>query len=137
MNRIGNWFRNAGRSFTAGLRRFMTGRYGTDRLNMTILGTSLVLCLIALFIRNPYVNLFLSLISNGLLIWALFRTFSRNTYKRYLENSRFLQIIEQAKDRKHRYFNCPKCHQRIRVPKGKGKISITCPKCHERFIRKT
>ncbi len=137
MNCIGNWLRQLGRSLNAGLRSFMTGRYGTDRLNMSILGVSLILCLTALFIRNPAVNLVISLISNALLIWALFRTFSRNTYRRYLENSRFLQTIEQIKDRKHRYFNCPKCHQRIRVPRGKGKISITCPKCREKFVKKT
>jgi hypothetical protein len=25
----------------------------------------------------------------------------------------------------------------VRVPKGKGKISISCPKCKEKFIKHT
>ena len=46
-------------------------------------------------------------------------------------------IFDRLKDRQHRYFACPKCRQTVRVPRGKGKISITCPKCREKFIRKT
>ena len=68
---------------------------------------------------------------------AIFRALSHNTYKRYRENRRFLQLWDQMKDREHRYYTCPKCRQSVRVPKGKGKIAITCPKCRERFIKKT
>ena len=25
----------------------------------------------------------------------------------------------------------------LRVPRGRGKISITCPKCHNQFIKKS
>jgi predicted phosphohydrolase len=46
-------------------------------------------------------------------------------------------LLEQLKDRDHRYFDCPRCRQRVRVPRGKGKISISCPKCHEKFVKKT
>ena len=126
MNRIKQWFL-----------RFMTGRYGTDKLNMWILGTGVVLCLISVFIRFAPVNLALTTGSYILMIWALFRTLSRNTYKRYRENRRFLMFLDRIKDRKHRYFDCPKCRQPVRVPRGKGKIMITCPKCKEKFQRKT
>ena len=119
------------------LQRFMMGRYGTDKLNMWILGGGLVLCLVSIFISNAYVDLALTAGSYGLMIWAIFRTFSRNTYKRYRENRRFLMLLDRIKDREHRYFDCPKCHQPVRVPRGKGKIMITCPKCKERFQRKT
>ncbi len=119
------------------LRRFMTGRYGTDKLNMWILGGGLILCLISLFIPNLYVNLALTLGSYGLMILAIFRTFSRNTYKRYRENRRFLMILDRIKDREHKYFDCPKCRQPVRVPRGKGKIMITCPKCQEKFPGKS
>ena len=71
------------------------------------------------------------------MILSLFRCFSRNTYKRYNENRKFLLMIDRIKDRDHRYYTCPKCRQTVRVPKGKGKISITCPKCREKFIKKT
>ena len=115
----------------------MAGRYGTDKLNTTILGAGVVLCLLSLFVRAPLVNLILTTASYVLMFWALFRCFSRNTYARYQENRRFLQLKDRWKDRDHRYFNCPRCRQPVRVPKGKGKISITCPKCREKFIKKT
>lgn len=126
MKRISQW-----------LQRFMTGRYGTDKLNMFILGGGLIVCLLALFIPVLAVNLALTLLSYGLMFWAIFRTFSRNTYRRYQENRKFLMLLDRIKDRKHKHFSCPKCHQPVRVPRGKGKIAITCPKCREKFIRKT
>ncbi len=120
-----------------GVRRFMSGRYGTDKLNMVILCTGLVISVISLFVRHMRTNLLLTTISYGFMFWAIFRCFSRNTYKRYQENRKFLQFFDRFKDRDHRYFDCPKCHQPVRVPRGKGKIAITCPRCKERFIRKT
>ena len=122
---------------TAKLQRFMAGRYGTDRLNMTILGVGLAACLISPFFHRPLINLLLTAVSYGLMIWALCRSFSRNTYKRYQENRKYLMFLQKFKDREHRYFDCPRCKQQVRVPRKKGKIAITCPKCKEKFIRKT
>ena len=48
-----------------------------------------------------------------------------------------MMILERIKDKEHRHYDCPKCRQPVRVPRGKGKIAITCPKCKEKFIRKT
>jgi len=117
--------------------RFMQGRYGTDKLNMTILGAGLILCLLVIFIKAPVLDLVLTVFSYVLMFWAIFRSFSRNTYKRYQENKKYLRLLERIKDREHRYFDCPRCHQPVRVPRGKGKIAITCPKCKEKFIKKT
>ncbi len=119
------------------LQRFMMGRYGTDKLNMAILGAGLIACLISMFLRFAPVNLALTLVSYILMGWAIFRTLSRNTYKRYEENRKYLLLLQRLKDRDHRYFHCPRCRQQVRVPKGKGKISISCPKCKEKFIKKT
>ena len=119
------------------LQRFMTGRYGTDKLNTLILAVGLVLCIISAFIRFWPVNIALSAGSYALMGLAIFRTLSRNTYKRYQENRRFLMILDRIKDREHRYFDCPKCRQPVRVPRKKGKIMITCPKCREKFQKKT
>ncbi|MBE6959339.1 MAG: hypothetical protein E7448_01255 [Ruminococcaceae bacterium] len=120
------------------IQRFMMGRYGTDKLNMTILGAGVVLCVVSLFFgRMPTVSLILTTLSYVLMFWAIFRTLSRNTYKRYRENRRYLMILERIKDKEHRHYDCPKCRQPVRVPRGKGKIAITCPKCKEKFIRKT
>ena len=137
MNGIGSWFRQFSARLSAGFRNFMAGRYGTDKLNMVILSVGLALSLLSVFFLYPPVNLLLVVLSYGLMIWAIFRALSRNTYKRYQENRKFLQLTGRAKDRNNRYFDCPKCRQMVRVPRGKGKISITCPRCHEKFIRKT
>ena len=120
-----------------GLRTLMVGRYGTDKLNMVILSAGLAACLVSSFVDSVKVNLLLTGVSYGLMIWALYRSFSRNTYKRYQENRKFLQFFDRLKDRDHRYYDCPKCRQVVRVPRGKGKIAITCPKCKERFVKKT
>ena len=58
-------------------------------------------------------------------------------YNRYQENRKFLQIVGRLKDRQNRYFDCPKCHQLVRVPRGKGKISIPCRNCGTVFQEKT
>ena len=118
-------------------RNFMVGRYGTDKLNMAILSAGLAVCLVSAFVDSVKLNLLLTAVSYGLMIWALYRSFSRQTYKRYQENRRFLQFFDRLKDRDHRYYDCPKCRQVVRVPRGKGKIAITCPKCKERFVKKT
>ena len=130
-------FRQFMAQLSASIQRFMVGRYGTDRLNMTILGIGLAACLISPFFKNVSINLLLTALSYGLMIWAICRSLSRNTYARYQENRKFLQFFDRLRDRQHRYYDCPKCHQVVRVPRGKGKIAITCPKCREKFIRKT
>ena len=76
------------------------------------------------------------------LIYAYYRVFSRNLSKRQAENYAFLswknQCVQRWQQRKtHRFYRCPKCKTVLRVPKGKGKISITCRSCGEKFIKKT
>lgn len=137
MNAISAWFRDLTRKMGDGLRRFMAGRYGTDKLNMTVLGVGLALSLVSLFIENDIADMVLTILSYGCMFWAIYRSFSRDTYKRYQENRKYLLMIDRIKDREHRHFECPRCHQVVRVPKGKGKIAITCPKCKERFIKKS
>ena len=137
MNGFRGWFRQFAMKLSARLRNFMMGRYGTDRLNMVILSVGLVASLLSVMFRSTPVNMVLFVLSYGMMFWAIFRTLSRNTYKRYQENRRFLQLVGRVKDREHRYFDCPKCRQMVRVPRGKGKISITCPRCREKFVKKT
>ncbi len=137
MKTNGGWFRNVSAKISAGLRRFMEGRYGSDRLNTAILIAALAIVAVYTFLPVGLVKTVLWIISYIFMFLAIYRMLSRNTYRRYQENRRFLQLIDRFKDRQHRYFNCPKCRQRVRVPRGKGKISITCPKCREKFVRKT
>lgn len=137
MGNFGSWLRRLGSSINKGTRRFMEGRYGTDKLNIFLLRTSLVLMLIDLFLPAGLLKLIFWALPMGLMIFCICRSFSRNIYRRYEENRKYLQLVDMVKDRQHRYFDCPKCRQRVRVPRGKGKISITCPKCREKFIKKT
>ena len=118
-------------------RRFMQGRYGTDKLNMVILGAGLVISLVNMFLPFRSLSVILTLVSYVFLGIAMFRCLSRNTYKRYRENRRYLLWLQRFKDKEHRYFDCPRCRQQVRVPKGKGKINISCPKCGNKFIKKT
>ena len=137
MNGFGGWLRQLGEKLKIGFSRFMMGRYGTDKLNTAILMAGVAICVLTLFTKNALLDMLLTLLAYGFMFLAIFRSFSRNTYKRYQENRKYLQLMDRIKDRQHRYYNCPRCHQVVRVPRGKGKIAITCPKCKEKFIKKT
>ena len=97
------------------LRRFMAGRYGTDKLNMAILAAALVGMLIgglgARFL-TPWLVI-CTYLSEALLIWSIFRTYSRNIEARRRENTRWLGFCSRIKDRRNRYFRCPKCGERF------------------------
>lgn len=137
MNGFSDWLRNKSAKLGAALRSFMVGRYGTDRLNMVILGGGLAASLLSVWVNRPGLSLIFFLLSYGLMIWAIYRSMSKNTFRRYQENRAFQQFFTRLKDRQNCYFNCPKCRQTVRVPRGKGKIAITCPRCHEKFVKKT
>ena len=137
MHAFGAMIRRLFMKLAAMTRRFMQGRYGTDKLNTAILVCGLAACFLAMLMPSALLHLLLTLASYILMGWAIFRMLSRNTYQRYQENCKYLRFMERLKDRGHRYFDCPRCHQPVRVPRGKGKISITCPKCKEKFIKKT
>ena len=126
------------------MQRFMAGRYGNDQLNQFIFIVAIISMVLEIITRQ---SLFYTL-TLVLLILAYVRVFSRNINKRYEENMKFLQKKDAIlnKFRKQKYYaaqrrnfhiyTCPQCKQKIRIPKGKGKISITCPKCRTSFIKK-
>ena len=119
----------------------MSGRYGVDNLNRFLLYVSLILFLLEmLFVR--WVDFFIVFYPIALVLLAIcyFRMFSRNMAKRNMENQKFLEIrdnILRRGDRTHRIFHCTNCGQKVRVPRGKGRISIRCPKCGREFIKRT
>ena len=127
------------------MQRFMAGRYGNDQLNQFIFIVAIISMLLEIITRQ---SLFYTL-TLVLLILAYVRVFSRNINKRYEENMKFLQKKDAIlnKFRKQKYYaaqrrnfhiyTSPQCKQKIRIPKGKGKISITCPKCRTSFIKKS
>ena len=131
-----NWFK-----------KFMYGRYGVDELSIALLGVSLIIMVI--FGLFPGYLRILSLIAYIPLIFYIFRTFSKNIFKRQQEYYKYLAFknsslskIRKYKNRiqgskTHKYFKCPNCGQELRVPKGNGKITVTCPKCKTSFKAKS
>ena len=127
------------------MQRFMAGRYGNDQLNQFIFIVAIISMVLEIITRQ---SLFYTL-TLVLLILAYVRVFSRNINKRYEENMKFLQkkdaILNKfrrqkyyaAQRRNFHIYTCPQCKQKIRIPKGKGKISIACPKCRTSFIKKS
>lgn len=132
-----NWFR-----------RVMYGRYGIDPLGIALVGFSFLLMILRGMFRGFFAGM-LSLLALAALMICYLRAFSRNLDKRRLENDWFMTwwrpiaqwfsgrgaAFHELQDYKH--FKCPKCGQKIRVPRGRGKVNITCPGCREQFIRKT
>lgn len=125
--------------------RFMQGRNGVDQLSQFLNIVILIIFGISLFVRwKP-----LYWIGLALLIYMYFRIFSKNISKRYAENQMFCNMrydlaIKKNKKKQewqqrkiYRFFRCPMCRQKVRVPKGRGKIAITCPKCRAEFIKRS
>jgi predicted membrane protein len=126
-------------------RQFMVGRYGMDQLGQFLLWIGVIIMLLSTFLANAI----LSAVSFILLILCYIRMFSKDTGRRYGENQKYLVHKEKflgffknfksrrEKNKNYHIYSCPTCKQKIRIPKGKGKICITCPKCHAEFIRKS
>ena len=123
-------------------RQFMIGRYGTDGLNQFLSIASIVLLLISLLTRFSLFT-WLGLV---LLVLCYYRSLSRNISKRTEENYQYYALKDRV-DRKFRglkdqwanrklyhYYRCPKCRQKLRVPRGRGRIQISCPRCGTQFI---
>ena len=132
--------------------RFMYGRNGVDQLNRALAAAYLILFFVGMLISNllksdtlAYV---FTVLENILVLILLFRTFSKNLYKRRAENQRWVNWWWKIKsnnagakarhaDKDHKYFTCKQCKTICRVPVGKGKIIITCPKCKAQIQAKT
>lgn len=125
------------------LQRFMMGRYGMDSFSKFMMGAVLVMWILDFFLDTRVLYSWSIL----LIIYVYFRMFSRNISKHYQENQKFLEIKNkvlarfrseksQMKQRKtHHIYKCPTCRQKIRIPRGKGRICITCPKCKTEFTK--
>ncbi len=131
-------------------RKFMYGRYGNDQLNVFLLVSALPFGLLSI-IFGGFLGLAFTLTQYVILAFWAMRFFSKNVHKRRSENMAFLGIwrmlqgkfsgvsgfFSRLKDRKHKYFKCPKCKSRLRVPRGRGEITVTCPRCRNRFDKKS
>ena len=129
--------------------RFMQGRYGIDQLSKFLLITGLAVVLLSAFFGETEVSMLLYIFGWGVVIYCYFRIFSRNVQKRYAENQAYLMKTYKIRNwfqnqkniwqqrKVYHIYTCPSCKQKIRIPKGKGKIEVRCPKCGTTFIKKS
>ena len=125
--------------------RFMAGRYGNDKLNQFLLVLVLALILVNVFVQSRALY-WLELIG---LVFCYFRMLSKNFKAREEENQVYMRLYLKAQDtvmkwkfrmeqaKEYHIYKCPNCGQKIRIPRGQGKISIHCPKCNTDFIKKS
>lgn len=133
MKKLLEKFRNA-------VYRFMYGRNGIDELSNFLLKVGLFVLIPTLFVGGT-ARLILDLLFWAITIYCYFRVFSKNISKRQAENQWFLSKMNYNKTRvkqakQYRFYDCPKCHTHLRVPRGAGKITITCKKCGYQFDKK-
>ena len=124
------------------IRTFFYGRNGVDDLAKLSLISSVVVFLIYGFLPQGILKIIFSLITWFLMGYAYFRILSKNIYKRVQENKKYLGMVNMTKTRwqqrkTHKFYRCPKCKTWLRVPKGRGKITITCVKLSTKFDKKT
>ena len=112
------------------IQRFMIGRYGADELAKAQSIAALVLLFLSMFSR---LGIFYWL-AIALMIYSTWRMFSKNISARYAENQKYLNYRYQmavkwnrfkkhlAQRKNYRFYKCPQCKQKVRVPKGRGKI---------------
>lgn len=130
------------------LYRFFQGRYGaygTDRLTKSCLVVAVILLVLS-FVTPLGLMYYVAVI---LLFYSYFRLFSKNIPARYRENAayvnitdKFLDFFRKFKDswtqnKSFHIYKCPNCKQKIRIPRGKGRIEIRCPKCGNTFLKKS
>lgn len=132
--------------------RFMQGRYGAygpDSFTKFLMVTGLVIVFASNVFGGRNARLICYVLGWAVLIYCYFRHFSKNVTKRYAENQAFLSrtstirgFFQKQKSmwqqrRVYHIYKCPSCKQKIRIPRGKGKIEIRCPKCSATFIKKS
>ena len=134
------------------LYQFMIGRNGPDALGNALMILYLVLfvanLITAYLVKPPYVTYVtygFYLLECALIVYSVFRMFSRNLYARRRENAWHLRRVgaikgffklqkNKRRDRKtHVYRKCKACKSVLRLPREKGKHTVRCPKCQHRF----
>lgn len=117
----------------------LRGSYGLDKLSKYLLAAGLIFSL----------SRYTSILGLILIIYGIWRSFSKNRYKRYQELAAFEKFIywishkfnirkvsiKQYKNFK--IFKCPNCSQKLRIPRKQGNVTITCRRCGNKFRGKS
>lgn len=132
------------KKFFGKLAGFMYSRYGIDETYYLLLGLWFVFAFLSVIFRG-WVRWVLTALQLIVLIFATFRTMSKNVARRRKENEPLRRIIQKHKaakllrkskkrDKKtHIYCKCKKCRSVLRLPRVKGEHTVVCPRCHEKF----
>ncbi|MBW9152984.1 hypothetical protein [Clostridium estertheticum] len=128
-------------NFKNKLAQFMYGRYGTDQLYIALIALYFVLVIVNAFISSAII----SVLMFAILILIVFRTLSRNIYKRNMENEKFMKFFKPIKSKgsfelrrikeikTHRFRKCPHCKKMLRLKRLRGKHTVKCPSCKKEF----
>lgn len=123
------------------LAEWLRGRQGPDDLAVFSVNLAIVLVLVNVFVRTSW----LGWVALVLVAYSMFRIQSKNLGVRARENAAFLKALGPARPwiqnpraawselRAYRHVRCTSCKQRVRVPRGKGKLRVTCPRCKSKF----
>ncbi len=123
---------------------WMQGRYGMDAFGKFLLLGALILYLLAAIFGIGL----LQLVALAAWAWEIYRMLSRNHEARRKENDSYMklrdswltkgkQAVARLKGSKqYRYFTCPKCHKRLRLPRGVGTVTVHCKECGHSFDKK-
>ena len=137
--------------------RFFQGRYGVDKMSLALLWGGIGCSVVTWFLTKfPLPFSIFRFLSFGCYIYGLFRMLSRNYAARQRELAAYLRLENRfkgfwrrirygsknivnlnAERRKYKYLVCPQCRQKLRVPRGKGKLRVTCAKCGCKFDAKS
>ena len=123
------------------LMEWLRGRQGPDDLAVFSVNLAIVIVLVNVFARTGW----LGWVGLALVAYAMFRIQSRNLGARARENEAFLRALGPARPwvqnpraawaelRAYKHVRCSSCRQRVRVPRGKGRLRMTCPRCKTKF----
>lgn len=140
-----------GYRFREKIARFLYGRYGADALYNTLLLAELVLLFLATVLNLlgtavpalSFIAILVYVLALGLMLWAIFRFFSRNIAARRRENEAWLRFRRRLRPARrsrlpadtedHIFRACKHCRATLRLPRQPGRHEVKCPRCGGRF----
>ncbi len=147
--------------FKQKLYNFMYGRYGTDQLYSFLMIVFFVLWIAELIavavipegMGQAIAAVAFGVATFGLLFYMIFRSMSRNIYKRRRENEIYLKASMAVKrfftfntsggtgsfnrdDATYIFRDCTKCGSVLRLQRRQGRHKVKCPRCSHSFYVK-
>ena len=137
--------------FREKLARFFYGRYGADSLYNALFVAEIVLLFVGAVLSLlgkvvavlGILSVLLYVAALGLMVFGIYRFFSRDIAKRRKENEAWLRLKAKftpkprpklpADTDTHVFRACPKCRSTLRLPRQAGKHTAKCPRCGNTF----